>query len=134
VQLEAGTTASPFEYRQYGTELALCQRYYQQIGGYSYIAVGIGINFSSSQIVRGAYVKFNTTMRSAPSASITGTLISTDRTAYDTDISGIAGSNIGIDSGNFAFNKSAVSGNDAAPTQIAVKSSTTAYLVLNAEL
>jgi hypothetical protein len=29
VQLEAGTTASPFEYRQYGTELALCQRYYQ---------------------------------------------------------------------------------------------------------
>ena len=30
VQLEAGTTASPFEYRQYGTELALCQRYYYQ--------------------------------------------------------------------------------------------------------
>jgi len=28
VQLEAGTTASPFEYRQYGTEFALCQRYY----------------------------------------------------------------------------------------------------------
>jgi len=27
VQLEAGTTASPFEYRQYGTELLLCQRY-----------------------------------------------------------------------------------------------------------
>ena len=31
VQLEAGTTASPFEYRQYGTELALCQRYYELI-------------------------------------------------------------------------------------------------------
>jgi hypothetical protein len=30
VQLEAGTTASPFEYRQYGMELALCQRYYQK--------------------------------------------------------------------------------------------------------
>ena len=29
VQLEAGTTATPFEFRQYGTELALCQRYYQ---------------------------------------------------------------------------------------------------------
>lgn len=27
VQLEAGTTASPFEYRQYGTEFSLCQRY-----------------------------------------------------------------------------------------------------------
>jgi hypothetical protein len=29
VQLEAGTTASPFEYRQYGTELQLCQRYFE---------------------------------------------------------------------------------------------------------
>ena len=28
VQLEAGTTATPFEQRLYGTELALCQRYY----------------------------------------------------------------------------------------------------------
>ena len=32
VQLEAGTAASPFEYRQYGTELALCQRYYEVVG------------------------------------------------------------------------------------------------------
>ena len=30
VQLEAGTTATPFEQRLYGTELALCQRYYQR--------------------------------------------------------------------------------------------------------
>jgi hypothetical protein len=29
VQLEVGTTATNFEYRQYGTELALCQRYYE---------------------------------------------------------------------------------------------------------
>jgi hypothetical protein len=28
VQLEAGSTASPFENRSYGTELALCQRYF----------------------------------------------------------------------------------------------------------
>lgn len=31
VQLEAGTTATSFEQRLYGTELALCQRYYQSI-------------------------------------------------------------------------------------------------------
>jgi hypothetical protein len=36
VQLEAGSTASPFEYRSYTTELQLCQRYYSQAvrGGY----------------------------------------------------------------------------------------------------
>lgn len=30
VQLEKGSTATPFEYRPYGAELALCQRYYSQ--------------------------------------------------------------------------------------------------------
>jgi len=30
VQLEVGTQATSFEYRQYGTELALCQRYFEK--------------------------------------------------------------------------------------------------------
>jgi hypothetical protein len=30
VQLEPGTVATPFEFRPYGTELALCQRYYEK--------------------------------------------------------------------------------------------------------
>jgi hypothetical protein len=31
VQLEVGDTATPFEHRSYGQELALCQRYYERI-------------------------------------------------------------------------------------------------------
>jgi hypothetical protein len=34
VQVEEGTVATPFEHRPIGTELALCQRYYEK-GGYS---------------------------------------------------------------------------------------------------
>lgn len=33
VQLEVGSQATPFEYRQYGQELALCQRYCYSVGG-----------------------------------------------------------------------------------------------------
>jgi hypothetical protein len=32
VQLEVGSVATPFEHRSYGEELALCQRYFQQVG------------------------------------------------------------------------------------------------------
>ena len=40
VQLEVGSNATGFEYRQYGQELALCQRYFQQIsltGGWNFV-------------------------------------------------------------------------------------------------
>ena len=32
-QLEVGPVATPFEHRSYGQELALCQRYFQKLGG-----------------------------------------------------------------------------------------------------
>jgi hypothetical protein len=44
VQLEKGTVATGFEFRNYAQELALCQRYYTQLGGQStYNAFGVGI-------------------------------------------------------------------------------------------
>jgi len=54
VQLEAGTTASPFEYRQYGTELALCQRYYEK----SYDQAQAPASFSSVIAMRTSVVAF----------------------------------------------------------------------------
>ena len=42
VQLEEGTVATPFEHRPYGTELALCQRYYEVWSGNGYNGVGSG--------------------------------------------------------------------------------------------
>jgi hypothetical protein len=42
LQLELGKVATPFEYRSYGEELALCQRYYQR--GISNGALGVSLN------------------------------------------------------------------------------------------
>jgi hypothetical protein len=50
VQLEAGTTASPFEYRLYGTELALCQRYYETSNGACVTTRGDSVNISAGSI------------------------------------------------------------------------------------
>jgi hypothetical protein len=66
VQLEAGSVATPFEHRPYGTELALCQRYYYRINpsGSTRIAVG----FCSSTSNLDAISPFPVPMRTAPSA------------------------------------------------------------------
>jgi len=64
VQLEAGTTASPFEYRQYGTELVLCMRYFQLLGSGG--ACGVAESATRASLT---YV-FPVTMR----AAATGTL------------------------------------------------------------
>jgi hypothetical protein len=76
VQLEAGTTASPFEYRQYGTELALCQRYYVEIPNISGTSTGVGritgtVNSTSGNpIVGNLYLPVP--MRAAPGVTAYG--------------------------------------------------------------
>jgi hypothetical protein len=61
VQLEAGSVATPFERRDYGRELMLCQRYYQP----NFFGSG---RFDSSTVVQ-IYGRFSVPMRAAPSAS-----------------------------------------------------------------
>ena len=67
VQLEKGSTATSFDYRPYGTELALCQRYYYRIA--SGIAGQIfGGSYNSSTTVALVTTTFPTTLRATPSA------------------------------------------------------------------
>ncbi len=65
VQLEAGSVATPFEHRQYGTELALCQRYYYLHASGSGSSIAMGTYYSSTQLR--AVVTFPVSMRTAPS-------------------------------------------------------------------
>jgi hypothetical protein len=66
VQLERGSTASSFDYRSYGTELALCQRYYE-IGGLWFQSGGT----PSSQ---GTSAYFSVSKRSTPAVTFTNTV------------------------------------------------------------
>ena len=68
VQLEVGTVATSFDFRDYGTEFFLCQRYYQTIDG------GICASGNDSSTSCGISVSFPVVMRSSPSAGLTAPL------------------------------------------------------------
>jgi len=63
VQLEKGSTATSFDYRPYGTELMLCQRYFQQWDGSGAVCMAYG-NTANTNLV--AVFPLKVTMRTAP--------------------------------------------------------------------
>jgi hypothetical protein len=78
VQFERGSEATPFEYRNPAEELALCQRYYQQIGG-GYGEVPF-IGSAAGSTTGYASYQFPVTMRVSPSTTITGNWSWTNQT------------------------------------------------------
>ena len=70
VQLEKGSTATSFDYRPYGTELVLCQRYFQRFGGNStYETYAIGQAYNTTNVWATIPLKVN--MRANPTFSPT---------------------------------------------------------------
>ena len=86
VQLEVGDTATPFEHRSYGDELARCQRYYQLNTAMS------GQTYTSTQL--SVHTSLATEMRSSPSISL------------------FNGTSAAVDIGNAIRNITAISGTD----------------------
>jgi len=73
VQLEKGSTATSFDYRPYGTELQLCQRYFEIWGGdeaNEFFATGFSPSTSNALCM----LPFKTTKRASP--SITSSTVS----------------------------------------------------------
>jgi hypothetical protein len=66
VQLEVGSVATPFERRPYGTELALCQRYYYKQQSDGNPEFGVGWNKTTTSAT--AFIPFPVSMRTRPTA------------------------------------------------------------------
>jgi hypothetical protein len=75
VQLEVGTSATPFERRLYNQELANCQRYYTKIGA-SNAYTGYGAGEARSTTAANIYMTYPVPMRAAPTFSQSGTVLS----------------------------------------------------------
>jgi hypothetical protein len=83
VQLEKGSTATSFDYRPFGTELQLCQRYFEKSfsletapanGGASSLVTNDGAfsGYSSNSYPYGGYLPFKVPKRTSPSISAYG--------------------------------------------------------------
>ena len=75
-QLEKGSTATPFEFRSIGTELGLCQRYYQTI---SDLLIGGNVNGAGTYY---SDMVFPVPMRTSASMTIVGTPTYSNASSY----------------------------------------------------
>jgi len=81
VQLEVGETATPFEHRSYGEELALCQRYYYEYPkGNTYNIVANGFANTTSNAL--FHFQFPVPMKDAPVVATTGNWEVIDGTSH----------------------------------------------------
>jgi hypothetical protein len=105
VQLEKGSTATSFDYRPYGTELALCQRYYEIFGNG---LIG-GFNATTSAWVGGRYAVVK---RAAPTISaISGTTAAVQDpgvASYTGTFSSTQGNTTSAFTGTFSFTGPAI--------------------------
>ena len=100
VQLEVGSTATSFDIRPHGTELQLCQRYYQ-----SFLVSSDWGNGSGYGMAAGTYL---TEMRAAPTATYTpssGSILGTsiNSKSYQFQIQGLGGGSASIATATFAI-------------------------------
>jgi hypothetical protein len=133
IQIEKGKVATPFEYRSYGEELALCQRYLYRLDstGSVYTSFGLGLAFSSTYTE--LPIIFPTPMRTSPifSSSSASTFVSigpSDITPTTISANHLTSNTARI---QFGFSSGGVGG-DA--RQIVSANTNSAFMLFSAEL
>jgi len=136
VQLEVGTQATSFEYRQYGTELSLCQRYAHIIkgqGGFSCMSSSLFVNATTNAR---AFITLPVTMRAAPTAtySAANTFLPQNGAGINLTPTGVGTTGNGVTPNYFSIDFT-VSGATVASSGILYDNNTTsAQITLSAEL
>jgi hypothetical protein len=132
VQLEAGAVATPYEFEDYGTTLAKCQRYYYRDNAvlpYSRYGVGSGASTTSARID----IKFPVTMRTYWSS------VDYNLLALDDNASLFAVTSVTALANATSFNEAAISCAATGLTQfrfyhLESNNSTSGYIGFSAEL
>jgi hypothetical protein len=131
VQLEIGTSATPFERRLYNQELANCQRYYwKDKPGNNFASFCMGSSYSATtaQMV----YPYKVTMRTQPTLAVSGVTIQSATTS-SSNISSVAGSYVGYDSALLEITTSGFTARNACWMNTGSNGST-AYVEGSAEL
>jgi hypothetical protein len=133
IQFEVGTVATSFDFRDYGRELALCQRYYYRANGVANIATmprtSVLVSWAPSAAGNG-YAATPVTMRSAPTFNSSGLqLRSPNLGSFAATFSGTNGSVDGVQ-----IEASGSSGLTADSSYFVAATGTTSYYELSAEL
>jgi hypothetical protein len=135
VQLEAGSVATPFERRPYGTELALCQRYYYKIQATGTSCL-FGNSLNASTVEARGMVFSKVQMRTAPTAleqSGTATDYRVQHLSVNTNCSAVPQfANAEVDT--FGVNFTVASGLTAGQASLLRSNSANAFLAWSAEL
>ena len=132
VQLEKSATATSFDYRPFGTELALAQRYFAKFSNDGTGIGGIAVGFQSSTTAPTFSIKYPQTMRSEPTVSISS-LTSSDHITYDTAVTALSTVLMGFSSGNI-FVTTAIAGVQYRPCSLTITNNTSGFLSLASEL
>lgn len=131
VQLEKGSTATSFDYRPYGTELALCQRYYAKMQASDAFGM-LGIGSVGSATAVSIYAKLPVSMRSQPTINYS-TLRLDDNTANPA-VTSLGTNRSGVDNVSQTFNASGGGLTANRVGMLQANNSTSGYLDAAAEL
>jgi hypothetical protein len=132
VQLEKGSTATSFDYRPYGTELQLCQRYYAKMTAGTGIYTGFGLGYQETTSVAYILFKYPTTMRSVPTFSQSNCAI--NDTVTFTSAATLSTTYAGLDTARIRVTFSPVGGAVSRPVDFVANNNTAAFFDMSSEL